>query len=168
MIFSKKRSQKKLEKKFKININNYGIKQVSEMKYLGVILDNKLNWHDHIQYVSTKLSKAAGIIFKFKRKMPQNVLMLLYHSLVATYLRYGIASWGAAKTSALAKLQCLQNKVVCCITQHTLLLQEIFLPNTLNWIYLELMNYTFLKLVNSCTAIINNCCLHHLHNTSIL
>ena len=42
--------------------------------------------------------------------------MLLYHSLVGTYLRYGLASWGSAKTTALSKLQALQNKVVRYIT----------------------------------------------------
>ena len=42
--------------------------------------------------------------------------MVLYHSLVGTYLRYGIASWGSAKTTALSKLQSLQNKVVRYIT----------------------------------------------------
>ena len=77
------------------------------MKYLGVILDNKLNWHNHIQYVSTKLAKAAGIIYKVRNKAPQSVLMLLYHSLVGTYLRYGLASWGSAKTTALLKLKSL-------------------------------------------------------------
>ena len=86
------------------------------MKYLGVMIDNKLNWHNHVQYVSTKVSKAAGIIYKLRNKMPQNVLMLLYHALVETYLRYGIVSWGSAKTSALAKLQNIQNKVVRYIT----------------------------------------------------
>ena len=59
---------------------------------------------------------AAGIIFKVRNKAPQNVLMLLYHSLVGTYVRYGIASWGSAKTTALTKLQALQNKVVRYIT----------------------------------------------------
>ena len=116
MLFSKKRKKKSKESKFRININRHCIKQVSEMKYLGVILDNKLNWHNHIQYVCTKLAKAAGIIYKIRNKAPQKVLMLLYHSLVGTYLRYGIASWGSAKTTALSKLQILQNKVVCYIT----------------------------------------------------
>ena len=82
------------------------------MKYLGVILDNKMNWHTHIQYVCTKLSKAAGIIYKVRKKVPHKVLLLLYHSLVATHLRYGIASWGSAKTTALGKLKNLQNKIV--------------------------------------------------------
>ena len=116
MIFSKKVKKKSKEKKFKININNHCIKQVTEMKYLGVILDNKLNWHNHIQHICTKLAKAAGIIYKVRSKAPQNVLMLLYHSLIGTYLQYGIASWGCAKTTALSKLKSLQNKVVRYIT----------------------------------------------------
>ena len=112
MLFSKKRTKKSKEKKFKININKYSIKRVTEMKYLGVILDDKLNWHRHIQFLCSKLSKAAGIIYKVRKKVPKKVLLLLYHSLVATYLRYGIASWGSAKTTALGKLRSLQNKIL--------------------------------------------------------
>ena len=116
MIFSKLQKKKAKEHTFCININKFCIKRVSEMKYLGVILDEKLDWHKHIQYLNTKLAKAAGIIYKIRNKAPQNVLMLLYHSLVGTYLRYGIASWGSAKTTALSKLRSLQNKVVRYIT----------------------------------------------------
>ena len=105
MIFSKQRGKKHKHKKIKININNYCIKQVSEMKYLGVILDSKLNWHNHIHYVTTKLAKTAGIIYKVRNKVPREVLMLLYHSICASYLRYGIASWGSAKPSALSNPQ---------------------------------------------------------------
>ena len=116
MLFSQKKKKKTKEHKFRLNINKFCIKQVSEMKYLGAILDNKLNWHNHIQYLCTKLAKAAGIIYKVRNRAPQSVLMLLYHSLVGTYLRYGIASWGSAKTTALSKLRTLQNKVVRYIT----------------------------------------------------
>ena len=76
MLFSKQQKKKAKLKKFKININKYCIKQVTEMKYLGVILDNKLNWHNHIQYVCAKLAKAAGIIYKVRKKAPQNVMLL--------------------------------------------------------------------------------------------
>ena len=89
------------------------------MEYLGVILDNKLNWHNHIQHVYTKLSKAAGIIYKVRNKVPKKVLHLLYNSTVSHCLRYGIASWGSTKRStALMKLQHLQNKIVRYMT-HT-------------------------------------------------
>ena len=49
MLFHNKKDEKtkKQIRKFRININKYCIKQVSEMEYLGVILDQKLNWHKH-------------------------------------------------------------------------------------------------------------------------
>ena len=86
------------------------------MKYLGVILDNKLNWHSHIQYTCSKLAKAAGIIYKLQKKLPRKILMLLYHSLFATYLQYGIVAWGTAKSTVMSKLKTLQNKAIRHIT----------------------------------------------------
>ena len=44
--------------------------------------------------------------------MPKNILLLLYHSTVSHSLRYGLASWGSAKTTARTKLSNLQNKIV--------------------------------------------------------
>ena len=61
-------------KKFKININKYCIKQVTEFKYLGVHFDSKLNWHTHNEYLCTKLSKAAGVLYKLKKIAPRAVL----------------------------------------------------------------------------------------------
>ena len=66
---------------------------------MGVIFDKKLNWQKHIDYVCTKLSKTAGIIFKLRKKVPRTVLLLIYNSLAASYIRYGITSWGLALIS---------------------------------------------------------------------
>ena len=54
-------------KKFKIILGKYTIHEVEQSKYLGVLMDNKLNWHDHIEYLITKLSQAAGVIYKLKK-----------------------------------------------------------------------------------------------------
>ena len=86
------------------------------MKYLGVVIDNNLNWHSHIQYTCSKLAKAAGVIYKLQKKLPQKVLMLLYHGLFATYLQYGIVVWGTAKSTAMLQIKTLQNKVIRHIT----------------------------------------------------
>ena len=48
MLFSRKKMKSNALKKFKLNINKVNIEQVDEIKYLGVFLDNKLNWHKHI------------------------------------------------------------------------------------------------------------------------
>ena len=114
MIFHNKQDErtKKQVKKFRINVNKYCIKQVSEFKYLGIHFDNKLNWHSHIEYLCTKLSQAAGVIYKLKKLAPRAVLKTVYYSIVDSHLRYGILTWGSAKSTALLRLNCIHKKII--------------------------------------------------------
>ena len=75
-------------------------------------MDNKLNWHDHIEYLITKLSQAAGVIYKLRKLVPHRAKMLIYNSLAASYLRYGIPAWGGTTATSLKKLQSAQNKII--------------------------------------------------------
>ena len=112
MIFGKQFCDKHKLKRFKLNINKYCIKEVNEIKYSGIILDNKLSWQNRINHICVKLSRAAGVIFKLRSYLPQKATLLLYNSLAAHYLRYGITAWGAANSSLIKKVQVLQNKIV--------------------------------------------------------
>ena len=40
---------------------------VESAKYLGIIIDRKLNWIDHITYVKNKISKGMGIMYKARQ-----------------------------------------------------------------------------------------------------
>ena len=44
-----------------INIDGHRIEEVRQTKFLGVILDNKLNWHAHCEYICGKMSKGIGL-----------------------------------------------------------------------------------------------------------
>ena len=67
---------------FSITINGKIIKQTNYMKYLGVTLDHKLDWKQHILNLRTSLSRTCGIIYKLRHYVPLPVLKLLYnHSL---------------------------------------------------------------------------------------
>ena len=103
MIFHNKKDSANLKriKKFRLNINKRYIKQVSEFKYLGIILDNKLKWQNHIDYLCIKLSKAAGMIYKLKNVAPNSVTKMVFYSIVDSHLRYGITSYGSAGSTAL-------------------------------------------------------------------
>ena len=37
---------------------------VSTTKFLGIVIDNKLKWNDHIICIKNKISKSIGIICK--------------------------------------------------------------------------------------------------------
>ena len=103
-------------KKFKLTIRKYTLHEVDHIKYLGVILDNKLNWSYHIAYLVTKLSQVAGILYKTRDILPLKSRIMVYNSLAGSYLNYGITSWGAATLTALKKLKTLQNRLVRYIT----------------------------------------------------
>ena len=47
-----------------ILINAIPVQEKTVTKYLGTLIDNKLNWKQHIQYVKSKISRAIGIISK--------------------------------------------------------------------------------------------------------
>ena len=92
------------------------IETVSNSKYLGVIIDSKLSFYDHIKFLESKISRSVGILTKLRFFLPQETLLQLYHSLVHSQLTYGIIVWGSTHTTYLQKLQVLQNKalkVVC-------------------------------------------------------
>ena len=50
-------SKEKNPRKINLEINSDSIEELESTKYVGVILDQSLNWKKHISYVSTKLSK---------------------------------------------------------------------------------------------------------------
>ena len=112
MIFQKKGLSKQVLKKVNLNINKNNIKQVSIFKYLGVYLDNKLSWQDHIQSLQTKIAKFTGLVYKIRNFAPRKVLMMLYDALVGSYLRYGIRAWGSSSPHLKSTLQTAQNKAV--------------------------------------------------------
>ena len=112
MIISKGGTPMKLIKKINLNINKNNIKQIQTMKYLGVLLDSKLKWNEHVQNLLTKLSQANGIFYKIRNLVPKNILMLLYNALVSSYLRYAVPAWGSCSSTLLGNIQTAQNKIL--------------------------------------------------------
>ena len=46
----------------KLCINKVPIQQVDNTKFVGVIIDDNLNWSNHISYINSKIAKGIGII----------------------------------------------------------------------------------------------------------
>ena len=91
MIFS---SKNKPHPDMNINIDGEIINETSKTKFLGVIIDNKLSWKDHILYISGKLAKGTGVILKARKYLMKETLISLYYSFVYPYLIYCNHVWG--------------------------------------------------------------------------
>ena len=67
---------------------------MTEARFLGVIVDEKLKWTKHIQAVKTKMSEYIGIMYKIKHSIPLNVHLLIYHSFIQSHLSFCSLIWG--------------------------------------------------------------------------
>ena len=94
-----------------ISVDGCQIRRVKSVKYLGLIVDDTLTWDEHVDYISTKISKNIGIIKRVRTFLPQHSLLTLYRTLIGPYLRYCNTVWGQCSDTLKEKLQCLQNKV---------------------------------------------------------
>ena len=65
------------------------------VKYLGLQIDTKLKFHKHIAIVGCKISRVIGIYWKCIDNLKLATKKLIYHSLVESYLNYGIIVWGS-------------------------------------------------------------------------
>ena len=90
-------------------INSNIIPQSNTVKYLGVILDNKLTWQPHIDNTSKKLSKCCSIVFKLRHYVPLSTLKVLYYGMFNSVLQYSLINWGRASLCHVQKIKILQN-----------------------------------------------------------
>ena len=77
-----------------ISLRNENIKQTNSIKFLGIIVDNKLNWHEHIIYIKNKVSRAIGIIYKARKYANKQTVKQMYYTFVFPYLIYCCEIWG--------------------------------------------------------------------------
>ena len=97
MIFHPR--QKKVNVNVPLTLENTVIKQVTETKFLGVLIDQHLSWKPHIDFVSKKISKSVGIIAKARFYLSSQTLMTLYYSLEYPFLTYCNVAWSSAYCS---------------------------------------------------------------------
>ena len=101
---------------FKVSSNNSEIKRNECIKYLGVLIDDKLCWKNHIDYTCSKISKGCWALQNLKNILPSKFLIDVYYSLIYSHLCYCITSWGCASQTRLMPLIKLQKRAVRIIT----------------------------------------------------
>lgn len=95
-----------------IEIEGIQIDYVSEIKFLGVTIDNRLTWKTHIRHIQTKISKSLAIINKAKQVLDVNILRTLYCTLILPYLSYCVEVWGNNYNNAIHSLCMLQKRAI--------------------------------------------------------
>ena len=111
LIFSNKRTSTD-NNDTALFINGEKLKEVDHAKYLGALIDNKLNWSYHINAVNLKLSKGVGLLAKIRHYVPSSILRSLYFSFINPYIDYNLLNWGMAASTNLNTINLKIKKAV--------------------------------------------------------
>ena len=127
MTFNPDRSRKAheiiLSKKLKkathppLLVNNNNVSQVNSQKHLGVILDVKLTFQEHLKNVFNKTNKTIGLLRKLSNLLPRQALVSIYEAFVRPHLDYGDVVYDQAfNNSFRAKMKSIQYNACLAIT----------------------------------------------------
>ena len=153
MLFSNKRGNPKLN----ISLQDIVLKDKEVVTFLGVEVDRKLSWKYHINHVCNKISKTIAILRILKFSFPRHILIMVYMSLIYSYINYCNIIWGSADECHLKPLIVLQKKALRIINNSNyrdasapifynlklLPIPEIFHLNCLKFLYKCLKDNSF-------------------------
>ena len=105
-IFSRK---KKKETHPPLLFNNNNVSQVNSQKHLGVILDVKLTFEEHLKNLFNKTNKTIGLLRKLSNLLPRQALVTIYKAFIRPYLDYGDVLYDQAFNNSFhAKIESIQ------------------------------------------------------------
>ena len=169
IIFIPPGKEKDKPSNFEIRMGGNVIEETVTYKYLGVIIDAKLNWKPQIEKMCSKLSSVCGVLSKIRHVLDRNSLLMIYNSLVESRLRYGILCWSTASKQQLHRLEVLQNRAIRYIdfspigtTILPIYSQFNILPLN-NLIDLERANYMFSLSKGSLPTVFHSYCIQPQH-----
>ena len=114
VVFSRK---KKLQNHTITSLDNIQVERASYVKYLGKLLDEKLNFKQHIDSAILKINKGISVIKKLRYSLPRKSLLKIYKAFLRHQADYGDINYDQPQNESLCdKLESVQYKAALAIT----------------------------------------------------
>ena len=120
-----------------ILINNVPVPRINKYKCLGVTMDERLSWEEHINSICSKVSAGIGAMKRVKPFLQLPTLKMLYNAIIQPYFDYCSPLWDNCGIGLKDRLQKYQNRAARVITGSTYDIRSSNLLEELNWKSLE-------------------------------
>ena len=124
-------------KDIRLTYDNNNIEIVDKFKYLGVVFDPHLSWTEHVNYMSSNISKRIGVIRRVQYYLPSNTANLLAKAMVFPHFDYCSPVWSNFTTGLHNHLQILQNKLARVLLHADIRTPIDKMMEELNWLKLD-------------------------------
>ena len=132
---------------------------------LGVHIDERLTWHEHIQNISKKGAGISGLR-RVREFVQLSTLLTIYNSLIQLLFDYCDVVWDSLPAAGASILQKLQNRAARVITHQGYDIRSNEIRKTLNWKTLaEMRNIHILTMMYK---ILNNLAPNYLRDLKCL
>ena len=100
-----------------LSLNNIQVKRASSQKHVGLILDEKLNFKQHIESAMVKINKGVAAIKKLRYSLPRKSLITIYKAFLRPLIDYGDIIYDQPQNESFCeKLESVQYKAALAIT----------------------------------------------------
>ena len=125
----------------RISIDNNLVSRVPSNKCLGVLLDEKLTFETHIEYICKKACAGIGALRRIKPFVPLWALVTLYRSLTEPYFDYRSPLWDTCGNQLKDKFKKFKNRAGRVITGSSYDVRSADVLNNLKWKTLETRHF---------------------------
>lgn len=132
-----------------MKVNNSLLPASNKVKFLGLHIDNTLNFKSHCEFIISKVNSQAYVMKNLRNILTEKQLISLYYAQIESRLSYAICFWGASVNAQNVFLS--QKRVIRCMAGvgishscRTFFLKYKILTVPSLFIY-ELAVYTFLN-----------------------
>ena len=105
-----KHQMKKLDTEIEIKLNRKRLYRSQSVRYLGIKIDQNLNWKDHINDIAVKLNRANALLFKIKNFGNIVILKTIYFAIFDSHINYANLVW-AQNSNAMSRILTLQKRL---------------------------------------------------------
>ena len=82
------------------------------IKYLGLYIDCHLDWSIHVNVLSSKLSRATGMLSKVRHYIEPKTILSIYYAIFSSIMNYGSIIWGQNSNTHIKRIETIQNKAI--------------------------------------------------------
>ena len=104
-------------KRVNTNLKINGAEEISNCqsaKFLGVEIDQNLNWKAHVKNLQTKLSSASYALRVISNATSRQIVLTSYYGYIYPHLRYGVVFWGnSTHSDKIFKIQKSCIRIIC-------------------------------------------------------
>ena len=106
-----KHQRKRLDSPIKIKLTRKRLYPSKSVKYLGIKIDENLNWKQQIHDIAIKLNRANSLLYTIRNYVNKHILRTIYFFIFGSHINYANLIWGQ-NLHAVSRIVILQKKAL--------------------------------------------------------